>query len=303
MGFEVLYWLPFLEHLQQTYGISKDRLVAVTRGGAGAWYGLPTTVELYDYVPPGDLRIAALAAQQEKASIKQLGITRWERKLLDLLAERLGLRRHQVLHPSMLYQALDGFWGAQTMGMADAVKRLRFTPIPVPPTPVGMALPEKFVAVRWYQRPTWPLREDLLDWTHALVKQLSQTVPVVVLKSSAYFDDHVDFPAPVGDGITTIQAEPWRDNLAIQSAVLKRAAAFVGTWGGMAQLAVRLGIPMAAFFDRWHSCSYQHRVLTEWLAMQSGVSCFVGRPQDIDFARGILPGPIPVPELPRGSSS
>lgn len=303
LGFECLYWLPFLDHLKDHYKIAPERLIAVTRGGAGTWYGLPKTVELYDYVPASDLRIAALFAQRDQASIKQFRITGWERKLLALLAERMGLRRYLVLHPSLLYRWLEPWWKTQTMGFAEAMKSLRFTQMQAPPPPVGMALPEKFVAVRWYQRPTWPIREDLVDWTQALVRQLAQTVPVVILRSSVYADDHVDFPAPDGDHITIIHAEPWRDNLAVQSAVIKRAAAFIGTWGGVAQLAVRLGIPTAAFFDKWHSCSYQHRVLTEWLGMQTGVPVFVGRPQDLEFVRGVLPGPIALPAPARASSS
>ena len=132
---------------------------------------------------------------------------------------------------------------------------------------------------------------------------LFRSIPVVILTNSSYLDDHVDFPAPEGPNITTITVEPWRDNLAVQSAILKRASAFVGTWGGLAQLAVRLGIASAGFFDRWHSVSYAHRVTTEWLAMQQGSPLFVGRPHDAEFVRSILPAVIAVPELSKGSSS
>ena len=303
MGFEVLYWLPFIQQLQHRYGIPKERLIAVTRGGAGVWYGVRNTVELFDYVPPKDLRLSALASQREKASIKQLGMTAWETKLMALIAERLGLRRHHVLHPSVMYRALDPWWTKQTMGMADMMKHLRVGPIPTPVVPIGTALPEQFVCVRWYQRATWPLNDGLLEWTQAVTKQIAQTVPVVVLRSSQYVDDHVDFPTPTGENITTIHAEPWRENLAVQSAILKRAIAYVGTWGGMAQLAVRLGIPTAAFFDKWQGCSWSHRVFTEWLACQQGTPCFVGRPHDAEFVRSVLPKEIALPELPRGSSS
>ena len=208
MGFEVLYWLPFLEQLKHRYHLAPERLYAVTRGGAGAWYGLPHTVELYDYVPPADLRVSALHGSLTQASIKQLGMTAWERRLMALLAARLGLRRYHILHPSLMYRVLDGFWGPQTMGFAPAMQHLRFMPVPVPLAPVGLTLPESFVAVRWYARPTWPLREDLLDWTHAVVRAIAQTTPVVILRSSAYLDDHVDFPAPDGENITVIHAEP-----------------------------------------------------------------------------------------------
>ena len=303
MGFEALYWLPYLQQLRHRYHLDPQRLIAVTRGGAGAWYDVPRTVELYDYLPAKDLRLSALQAQAADGSIKQRGMTAWERRLLALLAERLGLRRYYVLHPSWMYQALEPWWGPQTMPFSAAIEQLRFTPIPAVPVPVGLSLPEQYVVVRWYQRATWPLREDLVDWTQAVVRVLAERMPVVVLQSSTYADDHVDFPVLTGPNITLVRADPWRDNLAVQSAVLQRAAAFVGTWGGVAQLAVRLGIATAAFFDRWHSCSYAHKVLTEWLALQQGTGLFVGRPHDAEFVRTVLSKELALPALPKGSSS
>ena len=303
MGFEVLYWIPYLEQVIERYKLDRDRLIVVTRGGAGVWYRAGRTVELYDYVPPGDVRLVALDAQKTMASIKQLRVTTWERKLLGLMTERMGVRRYHLLHPSRVYQALDGYWGSQTMGFSPAMQHLRFTPVPTPPVPVGLSLPEQFVAVRWYQRATWPLREELVDWTRAMVVAIAERMPVVVLQLSAYLDDHVDFPVPEGPNIHHVIAEPWRENLAVQSAILKRASAFVGTWGGVAQLAVRLGIPTAAFYDRWHSCSYAHKTLTSWLATVQGTPLFVGRPQDIEACRALYPKELPMPELPRGSSS
>ena len=303
MGFEALYWLPYLEQLKHTYKIDPARLIIVTRGGAGVWYGAGQSVELFDYVPPSDLRLQALKGSKEQASIKQLGITEWERGLLSYLGTRLGLRRFHVLHPSRMYQQLDGWWGPQTMGFASAMKYLRFTQIPTPVVPVGLSLPEQFIAVRWYQRPTWPLSEQLLDWTQQMIVSIAERMPVVILKSSAYLDDHVDFPAPMGPNITHITAEPWRENLAVQSAILRKASAYVGTWGGMAQLAVRLGIPTAAFYDKWHSCSYSHKILTEWLAMVQGTPLFVGRPADAEFGRAVYPKELTLPDPPRGSSS
>lgn len=303
LGFEVLYWLPYLDYLCQRYRIDPSRLIVVTRGGAGRWYGAGQSVELYDYVPPGDVRLLAHQGQRENASVKQLRMTAWETRLLALIAERMGVRRYGVLHPSRLYRAFDAFWTTQKEGLAPAFNRLRFRELAVGPPPVGLALPESFVCVRWYQRVTWPLRDELLDWTRAVVAEIAKTTPVVVLTSSVYADDHVDFPAPSGENITVVSAEPWKENLAVQASIIKRASAFVGTWGGMAQLAVRLKVPTAAFFDRWQGISYAHRTLTEFLAMQQGTPCFVGRAMDAEHVRAVLPVAIPVPELGRGSSS
>lgn len=305
MGFEVLYWVPYLQRVLHAERIDPARLILVTRGGAAAWYPQGgTSIELYDYLPPKDLRLMTLAAQQARASVKQFTITRLERKLLALITERIGVRGYHWLHPSEMYRALDPWWTTQKMGLSTAMQHLRVAPMPPAMLPLGMSLPERFVVMRWYQRATWPLREGLLDWTHQMVSAVAATIPVVILMSPQYTDDHVDFPVPpVHPKVTVIAPDPWRENLAVQTAILQKASAFVGTWGGVAQLAVRLGIPTVAFFDAWRGCSYQHRVMTDWLALQQGTPFFVGRPADTDQIRGLLPSGLAVPDPPKGSSS
>jgi hypothetical protein len=40
VGFELLYWIPFLRWFTEQYGVPPERMVAVSRGGgAAAWYG------------------------------------------------------------------------------------------------------------------------------------------------------------------------------------------------------------------------------------------------------------------------
>src|SRR5690349_23710512 len=57
VGFEAMYWLPFLERLRAD-GIAPDRMIPITRGGAAAWYGTPTGLELYAMRSPRDVRVA-----------------------------------------------------------------------------------------------------------------------------------------------------------------------------------------------------------------------------------------------------
>ena len=135
VGFETLYWLPWLAAWRKRYGIPESRCVAITRGGAGAWYGMAKTVELYDYVPADKLRQAMLRDAQRSGSIKQQALTTWEAKLLHLIAEDLGLRRYHVLHPSAMYRGLAPWWNG-TIGLTEALGALDFTaPLVVPPVP------------------------------------------------------------------------------------------------------------------------------------------------------------------------
>lgn len=47
IGFEVLYWLPFLNWALKKYGISSDRCLALSRGGMGRLYPAKEAVDLY----------------------------------------------------------------------------------------------------------------------------------------------------------------------------------------------------------------------------------------------------------------
>src|SRR3954451_21590644 len=39
VAFELLYWLPLLNWLTSGAGVDAERVVAVSRGGVGTWYG------------------------------------------------------------------------------------------------------------------------------------------------------------------------------------------------------------------------------------------------------------------------
>src|SRR5215212_1580110 len=39
VGYEVLYWIPFLKWVAAAYRIAPERFVIVSRGGTASWYG------------------------------------------------------------------------------------------------------------------------------------------------------------------------------------------------------------------------------------------------------------------------
>jgi hypothetical protein len=288
LGFEVLYWLPFLAHLRMTYGLKKERLFAVSRGGAAGWYDVAGGLELYDYMPVQDLRLHLLNSFKQHKSMKQTQVSDWERTLIPHLAQRLGLRRYHVLHPSLMYQTFQAWWGNRS-SLLSVAQQLPMGQIPVPPIPPELGLPESYVAVKFYDRPTFPMTEETKLWVQDLVARVSRKIPVVLLETGQSMDDHVDFPIPTSDRVVSLAGKmPARQNLALQSAVIKRSKAFIGTYGGMMQLAVRLGIPAAGFYSTFKDTAYGHKLLTEYLGTQLGQSVFIGRPQDASFVSQCL---------------
>lgn len=287
LGFEALYWLPWLAAVRARYNISRDRLIAVSRGGAGLWYDAAQTMDLYDYVPIVKLRQTNVADSLATGSIKQHRRTAWEQTLLPALAQDMGLRRYHVLHPSRMYQHLTPWWEG-AMGQTDLLRVLRFMPIPVPAPPLTLPLPERYIAVRFYDRYTWRLTESLRTWVATLVEGLARHLPVVLLDCGLHADEHTDFPIQ-GANIQSLEGHVTvQNNLAVQSAVIAKAQAFIGTYGGTMQLAVRLGKPAVGFYEKFEGTAWAHKQLVEWVAMQQGTPCFIGRPDDARFVREMM---------------
>lgn len=301
IGSECLYWLPFLAQWCHTYGIAKERLVAISRGGAAFWYGAGKAIELYDYWPAADLRLETLRSSQQHGTVKPKGISELEAALYQTLSARLGIRRYHVLHPSAMYAALST-WMQDAMSLKAVMDHLTFTPIPTPHVPLSVSLPESFTCVRFYQRHTWPFTDEVKDYCTQIVAHLAQHTPVVVIGSSLHHDDHMDLSFQ-GPNITNlIDAFPIRDNLALQSAVIAKSSHFVGTYGGTMQLAVRLGKPSVGFYLEFKGTTYGHKSLTEWLAMKQNIPIFIGTPQQADLMRQVVNVPLELPQ-PTGSSS
>lgn len=290
LGFEALYWLPFLAQLRHTYGIAPERLIPITRGGTGILYGTPQAVELYGMRTPQDVRVETRIQQQRTGSVKQTHITPFDRQIIKDAAESLNLRDYHVLHPAWVYQVLRPYWEAQR-GLAWVQPHLRFEPLPALNLE-GVALPERFVAVRYYFRATLPATPTVIEFAKQSIRMLAKSQPVVILTSGHHLDDHFDYVPKDVDNVTVLSdlvtLTP-QNNLAIQAAVLSKAQGYVGTYGGMAQLALRLGKPAITVYDEWQGTALPHRHLSEALALQMGTAFSVTRIGDLPLLQAALP--------------
>ena len=83
VGFEVLYWLPFLRWWARRYAIDPGRLVTVTRGGAAILYGT-AAIDLYRLRSVDTVRLENAYDWQSTKLQKQTYITAWDRTVLRL---------------------------------------------------------------------------------------------------------------------------------------------------------------------------------------------------------------------------
>ncbi len=268
VGFEFLYWEPFLANLD----LPKERLIPITRGGSAVLYRAEKAVELFAMRDPAAVRIENYYHSLKYGELKQTGVSAFDRSVLADAAQTLGLgRRFHVLHPAWMFAVtrpfLEGRDGLEWL----AHTHLRYYKWPVPTFAGEWPFPPEYVCVRFYDRATFPLRQDTIQMAHNMIRNIAKRIPVVLLHSSAVTDEHIDIPTKglLNDRIMLLEDRlkaTIENNLAVQFMVLARSRGFFGTYGGLAQTALRFGIPSVSFYTEFQHTAMAHRALSYTLA-------------------------------------
>jgi hypothetical protein len=247
VGFEVLYWIPFLHWLFEQDGIDRENVTVVSRGGAEPWYrGLAGRyVDVFDHITAKDFRRQTLELWAQTGGLqKQVAVRSWDEQVLDATLGE-GWRDQALLHPQLLYRLFRNVWQG-ALPLRDFLDRAVHRPW-VKPDPAG-ELPGEFTAVRFYFRDSFPDTPENRELVDDVVDRLAARRPVVLLNTGVVVDEHADVEPPASERILRPLAgiEAAR-NLAAQSAVVARASLFVGTYGGLAHLAPFYGVPTVGF--------------------------------------------------------
>ena len=239
VGYEVLYWIPFLRWVSAAYRVAPGRLVALSRGGTAAWYGDVASryVEIFDHVPPADLAARAAAGE-----LKQRAWSDFDRRLIDCASTALDLRHARVLHPSLLFRWFAPFWsGHESLGFVE--RHTRHARIEAPRVALPIQLPQEYVAVKFYEARSLPDQPAVRAQLRSLVAALAERFPVVQLDTGLGVDEHADYSLGDGDRIMSVSGRlAPQTNLAAQTRIIAGARMFVGTCGSLAWLAPLLGV-------------------------------------------------------------
>jgi hypothetical protein len=245
VGFELLYWVPFVRWVVATYGIARERMLVVSRGGVSSWYeGLAGRyADVFSYFSPEEFRAATEEAK------KQRRVSAFDAEVVKRVVSAHGFGRVDLIHPGMMYRLFMPFWKEQaTMGRVEQYSAYqRFAPVD---DPVLQDLPADYVAARFYFSQCFPDTRANRELVESTIDAIGRQAPVVVLNTPFAVDDHRDVAASGGRTIAigTEHLAPER-NLAVQTAVIGRARAFVGTYGGYSYLAPFCGVPSLAFYS------------------------------------------------------
>jgi hypothetical protein len=246
VGFEILYWAPFVRWFATACQVAPERLTVMSRGGTASWYA-PVAGgyrDVFEYVSADVFRRWHREHVGEIGEQKQTRMTVRERELVDRVLAETG-REAAVLHPSAMYELMSPFWWHHLD--EDWVHRHTiYRRLERPPRPAGVALPERYVAAKFYFNDCFPATEDNRAFVRGALARLAGEGPVVSLAAGVALDDHG--AAPASGVIEAAGAAAPSENLAVQSAIVANADAFVGTYGGFAYLAPFYGVRSTSYY-------------------------------------------------------
>lgn len=253
VGYEVLYWIPFVRWFQDRFGIARERLIVASRGGVDEWYAgiAGHYIDIFDLVTPEALaeRNALRHAQEEQGSQKQSVLGQFDRDLLAAVHAKLGITASRVCHPSLMFTLFRNVWH-HNLAMDLLWRRTRYATSRLADTELPGRLPAKYIAAKLYSGVAMPMTERNRQAVTALIGQAAAVAPVVLLDADVPLDEHANFDA--GSLPNVISARGMmtpRTNLGVQSSLIAGSSLFIGTCGGLAWMAPFIGVPTVAVYE------------------------------------------------------
>jgi hypothetical protein len=245
VGFEILYWIPFVRWAMTMCRVPSERVIVVSRGGTASWYtgiGMGRYIDAFDLMSPAELASLGEGAKPKQSATSDEGAN----ELLTRVKRACGLDDVARLLPHWMYRLYRYYWDGNLP--VDFVEQHAIWTRVVPPLPdTTLPLPADFVAARFYFSRSFPDTEPNRVFARDMINRLAQRHRVVLLNQPFAVDDHSDYQPAEGFVASVAGAMTPATNLAVQTAVIGRASAFVGTYGGLSLLPPLCGVPSFAF--------------------------------------------------------
>jgi len=257
VGFELLYWIPFIRWFAERYEIGSERLIAVSRGGgAAAWYGAlaARSHDALSFMSPDEFKRRNQDRHGQFGEQKQVAPASLDEEIVRCVRRAEG-QEVSVLHPSTMYRLFAPYWwGHQPLEWVRRYTRF----VPLQPPSLGGNLPASYTAVKFYFSDCFKDTPGNRAFVDNTIRGLAEEGPVISLSTGVTVDDHVPCEPDVSamQGIRHLLTP--ESNLAVQSAIVAGARRFVGTYGGFAYLAPLCGVPAVSYYSNPDGFSTRH---------------------------------------------
>jgi hypothetical protein len=246
VGFELLYWAPFVRWALRKFRIAPERVTILSRGGTPSWYGVDSAryLDVFEVTTPDDFRV------RTSVNRKQRALRSFDRDILRRARGSIPGRAASIVHPALMYSLYMPYWKQQeaVTWVTSAAEFRRIDPPRLPQ--LDGRLPAEYVAVRLYFSDCFPDTPANRAVAADVVRSIAEEIPVVLLGPGFRVDDHHDFSLAQSARVVTLEDVMRPDtNLAVQTAVIGGARGFVGTYGGFSYLAPLCGVQTLALYS------------------------------------------------------
>lgn len=256
LGFEILYWIPFLNWIMTNYNIEKRRIIIVSRGGCEQWYKNigSNYIDIFDYFSPEEFKSKNIKRIERLKTQKHIIISEFDAEIIERIKRGLNIKDFEWLHPSLMYRLFRFFWRRELpiSFIENYLEYKKF--IPFSDKDFIKNFPNDYIAVKFYFSECFPDTSENRKFINDLLKQLTKHNNVVILNTCLNIDDHKDYDELLSKRIYNNLIDireliTPRNNLYIQSQIVSNASLFLGTYGGFSYLAPFYGIPSIALYS------------------------------------------------------
>jgi hypothetical protein len=295
VGFEVLYWIPFLHFLVQENGFDPSKFVVISRGGVKNWYsaiGRIDYFDIFDAVSPNDFKKINDRRLSMTGSLKQWVMDQDE---ISILEKTLGrpVGSDLILHPREMYSRFNPYWkNVQSSEMiVNQSTYKKFTPASKEIIERLGLVRRNYVSAKFYFSNALTDCGENIQGIIKLLIGMAKHRKVVLLQSGTKVDDHSDVMGELfrhpNIMVPDLEMKP-ADNLEMQSQIVGNSSMFIGTYGGFSYLAPFYGVKsIACFSERTFQPAHNDVMLRALLSLQKDSNC--GGPEFICASlKGIL---------------
>ena len=251
VGFELLYWIPFLNRIVETYHLDKRRIYILSRGGVSSWYGDMAShyTDVFELISAASFKRKNRDREETTGTQKHMDVGALDLELVRAWQAHHKLEDFSWLHPALMYKRFEPYWRRKrSIRLIETnTRHLKIKTDTI--RSIELKLPERYVAVKFYFSKALPDRGVHEKYVARLLRRLAVKHDVVLLNTDLDIDGHDDVLSGITDGVLTFsEFMTPENNLAIQSMLVGRSKAFLGTYGGFSYLSSYMGIPSTSLY-------------------------------------------------------
>lgn len=290
VGYETLYWIPFVRGIIKASGVDRNKVHVISRGGVKSWYSdfAGSYYEIFDYINEDQYKKIVLRRKASTSKQKQYYFIDAEKTLVKQIIPKDMDKNNLILHPKFMFKHLIPCW----KGLSSGSDILNFKPVIKAKTNFSSRfnLPDKYFAVKFYFRESFPDTEKNRKLVQQVLSMLVKKLPVVNLETGMVLDDHLDFNISSEKSVFDLKKFlTASNNLEIQSEAIQNSEAYIGTYGGLVYQSTQLGVPSFSFESNWESNRPIHTAIaSSFLDNELGLMQILRGSEDLSVLENFL---------------